>query len=183
MNPPGDNPSTKDERDPAGGKRKRVGKIIRNLLVVLFVVFQFVPVERSNPPVESDIPAPADVKVILKRSCYECHSHETAWPWYSYVAPVSWLVAHDVEEAREEMNFSTWDRYSDKKKRKKKHECWEEVEEGEMPLWFYLPLHPEARLSADDRKVLRRWSKSAGAGSLESPQRDDEEDEDEVDSD
>jgi len=66
-------------------------------------------VDRSNPPVEADLEAPAAVTAVLRTACYDCHSNETHWPWYSYVAPVSWLVARDVEEARSEFSFSRWD--------------------------------------------------------------------------
>jgi hypothetical protein len=109
------------------------------------------------------VPAPTEVLAVLERACYDCHSHETKWPWYSRVAPVSWLVAHDVREGREELNFSTWNRLDSKKQVKAMHESWEEVEEGKMPPWFYLPPHPEARLTAEDREVLRAWSRSVGA--------------------
>lgn len=126
-----------------------------------FVAIQFVPVERSNPPVETEVPASSEVRSVLRRACYDCHSNETTWPWYSRIAPVSWLVAHDVHEGREELNFSTWNRLSTKERGEALHEAWEKVEEGEMPPWFYLPPHPEARLSARDRAALRDWSRSA----------------------
>ena len=118
---------------------------------------QLVPIDRTNPPVEEDISAPSEVKAILKRACYDCHSNETVWPWYSRVAPVSWLVAWDVQEGREELNFSTWNRYSAKQRVKKINESWEEIEEGEMPPWFYVPLHPEGRLANQERDRLRAW--------------------------
>jgi hypothetical protein len=144
------------------------------LLLLLGVAIQFFPVDRSNPPVQEDIAAPPQVKAILKRACYDCHSNETNWPWYSQVAPVSWLLAWDVHEGREELNFSTWNRYSLKKRNKFIKESWEEVEEGEMPPWFYLPLHPEASLSDQDHTVLREWAKS-----VVTPNEDEDEDEDE----
>jgi hypothetical protein len=130
------------------------------LLSLLGIAIQFIPVDRTNPPVQEDIATPPQVKTILKRACYDCHSNETNWPWYSQVAPVSWLLAWDVHEGREELNFSTWNRYSPKKRNKYIKESWEEIEEGEMPPWFYLPLHPEASLSDQDRTVLREWAKS-----------------------
>jgi Haem-binding domain len=140
--------------------------LVRNSLfgaAALFLAIQVVPVERSNPPVEEEVPAPPEVLAVLKRSCYDCHSNETRWPWYSHVAPASWLVANDVHHARKHLNFTAWNRYSDKKRRKKLHEAWEQVEEGEMPLWFYLPLHPGARLSDADRRILHEWTRSAAA--------------------
>jgi hypothetical protein len=98
---------------------------------------------------------------VLKRACYDCHSNEVVWPWYAHVAPVSWLVARDVREGRKAVNYSTWNRLSAGDRRDALDESWEEVEDGDMPLWFYVPLHPEARLDAEDRRVLRDWSRSA----------------------
>ncbi len=146
----------------AMGRIKRVAKWAGALLSFALVAIQFVPVERTNPPVESEVPASPEARAVLRRACYDCHSNETVWPWYSRIAPVSWLVADDVHEGREELNFSTWNRRSPKAQAKALHECWEEVEEGEMPLWFYVPLHPEARLSPQDMAVLKSWSQSMG---------------------
>lgn len=135
------------------------------ILTIALVVIQFVPVDRTNPPIETEVPATAEVRAVLRRACYDCHSNETVWPWYSRIAPMSWLVARDVHKGREELNFSTWNRLTTKEQVKALHESWEAVEDGEMPLWFYLPAHPEARLSAQDRSVLRAWSLSMrGAG-------------------
>ncbi len=122
------------------------------------VVAQLIPLTRDNPPVETEAPASAELRELLRRSCYDCHSHETRWPWYAHLAPVSWLVVYDVHEAREHLNFSAWNRYDGKEQREKIEEVWEEVEEGEMPLWYYLPLHPDAALSAADQSLLRDWS-------------------------
>ena len=137
------------------------------ITVLVLLGIQFVPVNRSNPPVEEEITVSPEVKAILKRACFDCHSHETIWPSYSRVAPVSWLLAWDVGEGREELNFSTWNRYSQKTRGKKTKEIWEEVEEGDMPPWFYLPLHPEARLSASDRAALKAWATSSPSVSEE----------------
>jgi hypothetical protein len=126
--------------------------------VAALVAIQFVPVVRSNPPVETEVPAPPEVRTVLRRSCYDCHSNETVWPWYSRVAPVSWLLANDVREGRRELNFSTWNRYTTQQQVKKLKESWEEVEEGEMPLWFYLPMHRDAVLSGNDRQTLHGWA-------------------------
>ena len=139
-------------------------KILPNVgiaVIAVLVLIQLVPVDRSNLPVVSDIATSSEVKAVLKRSCYDCHSHETVWPLYSRIAPVSWLVAKDVYAGRDELNFSTWNQYSTKEQVRKLHESWEEVEEGEMPLWFYLTVHRNAELSADDRAVLRAWSLEA----------------------
>ena len=130
--------------------------------VVALLGAQLVPVDRTNPAVESEVPAPGPVREILRRSCYDCHSHETRWPWYSRVAPVSWLVRHDVNHAQEHLNFSTWNRYDAEKRKEHLEEIAEEVEEGAMPLWYYLPLHPEARLSDADRRTLVEWTQASG---------------------
>jgi hypothetical protein len=134
-----------------------VVKISAALACVLLLA-QLIPVARENPPVESEVPAPDEVRRILRNACYDCHSHETRWPWYSRVAPISWLVAHDVSHAREHLNFSAWNRYDERERRKKLEEAWEEVEEGEMPLWYYVPFHAEARLGEDDERRLRAWA-------------------------
>lgn len=128
------------------------------IAAILLIAIQFVPVDTSNPPVSADLSTPSDVKEVLQESCYDCHSHETRWPWYSRIAPMSWLVEKDVDEGREHLNFSKWEDLPTKKQVEHMEEIWEEVDEGEMPLWFYLPLHPEARISASDRAILARWS-------------------------
>ena len=138
----------------------RTVKRVVVVLIVAFVVIQFIPVDRTNPPVESEMPAPAEVQSVLKRACYDCHSNETVWPWYSKVAPVSWLIADDVHDGRAELNMSTWDRYTVKRQLKKFKEIRQEVDEGEMPPWQYNPLHPAARLSAADKELLHNWSLS-----------------------
>jgi hypothetical protein len=130
-------------------------------LVVVLVGIQLVPVDRANPPVEAEVPAEANVRAILRRACYDCHSNETFWPWYSRIAPISWLVARDVHEGRKELNFSTWNRYTTKQQLKNFKESWAEVAEGEMPPWIYLPVHRDAVLSAEDRRLLRTWALGA----------------------
>jgi len=141
-------------------------RILLFVLLGIAVAIQFVPVQRDNPPVESEIPAPSLVREILEQSCYDCHSHNTEWPWYSYVAPVSWLIAHDVEEAREHLNMSRWNDYEPAKQRELREEMWEEVEEGEMPRWFYIPLHPGAALDETEKELLRYWASGESSVAL-----------------
>ena len=136
-------------------------KVVRWVLLAIVVVLvgiQLVPVDRSNPPVTADVPASLEVRAILRRACYDCHSNETVWTWYSKIAPVSWLVAYDVHEGRKELNYSTWDRYTAHEQNKKLKKSWEEVADNEMPPWFYLAIHRDAVLSAEDREVLRKWA-------------------------
>jgi len=127
---------------------------------VVAAAIQLVPVDRSNPPVRAEVSAPDEVRAVLRRACYDCHSHETRWPWYAWVAPVSWLVAHDVEEGRHHLNFSAWDLYDEDERVDNADKVWEEVEEGHMPPWFYLPLHAEAKLGEAERAVLRGWAEA-----------------------
>jgi len=123
----------------------------------LLIAIQVVRPARTNPPVASDVGAPPEVATSLRNACYDCHSHETRWPWYAAVAPVSWLVAHDVNHGRHELNFSTWGAYDATKRRKKLAKSIKELDEGEMPLWYYVPMHPEAKLGDAERAALRAW--------------------------
>jgi hypothetical protein len=154
---------------------KQFGRILKWAALafcVAFIAIQFVPVNRTNPPVQGDFRASAEVVSVLRRACYDCHSNETVWPWYSRVAPVSWVIARDVHEGRAALNFSTWNQLSAEKQAKGMKESWEEVAEGKMPTWYYVALHPEARLSANDQSVLRAWSGSV-AGREEGGNNDD----------
>jgi hypothetical protein len=128
---------------------------------VILLLAQAIRPARTNPPVEGDVAAPPDVHALLRRACYDCHSNETVWPWYARVAPVSWLVAHDVEEGRREVNFSTWTAYDPARRVKKLRETAKEVAEGDMPPWYYVAIHPEARLRDAERERLRAWTNEA----------------------
>jgi len=133
----------------------------KTLLYVLIsiILIQFIPINRNNPPVDNNlvISTPKDVEVILKNSCYDCHSNETVWPVYSYIAPISWLVAKDVKNGREELNFSEWNKLDDSKMEKKKEEIIEEISRDTMPLPIYLITHPSAKLSENDKLLLKNW--------------------------
>jgi inorganic triphosphatase YgiF len=126
-------------------------------LLATVLLAQAIRFDHTNPPVSADISAPPEVVGPMQRACYDCHSNETRWPWYAEVAPVSWLVARDVDEGRREVNFSAWDTYATKKLRNKLKECAEEIDEGEMPPWYYTLVHSEARLSATEKAALRQW--------------------------
>ncbi len=139
-----------------------VRQVLRGIVLALIAI-QFVPVPRSNPPVETEFAATAPVRAVLRRACYDCHSHETAWPWYSRVAPASWMVAYDVAEGRANLDFSAWNRIRPDEQVKKIGKMWKEVAEGDMPPWYYLLAHREARLSAGDRATLRAWTAGASA--------------------
>ncbi len=135
-------------------------KSIAWILVAIGVLIQFIPVERVNPPVEEDVAASPEVDAILRRACYDCHSHETRWPWYGHVAPASWLVAHDVDEGREYLNLSAWNRLDPESRGNRLEKICDEMVEGVMPPWYYLALHPEARLSVAEEARLHAWVRS-----------------------
>jgi heme-binding protein len=143
---------------------RRILQILGVVLIGFLLVAQFVRIDRKNPAVESDVPAPPDVKAALRTACYDCHSNETRWPWYSRVAPVSWLLAYDVGEGRAEVNFSTWQSYDAARRRKMLKETTDTLNEGEMPPWYYGILHPEARLGDAERRALIAWASEGTAG-------------------
>jgi cytochrome c553 len=134
-------------------------------LLVLFLVAQFVRPSRANPPVDTakELRAPANVQQILDRSCNDCHSNRTQWPWYSNVTPVSWYLVDHIKDGRRELNLSEFNSYRAKRQARKMEELCKEVEEGEMPLREYVWLHPEARLSEQDRQTLCTWAKEQRA--------------------
>ena len=133
-------------------------KIALGAVAALVLSVQFVPVTRTNPPADGEIATPDSVQAILSRACYDCHSNETDWPWYAYVAPVSWRITGHVTHGREHLNFSTWRQYDDEERAEKLDEIWEEVEEGKMPRSNYWRLHSESRLSDQDLAVLQQWT-------------------------
>lgn len=138
-------------------------RILKRSLMVLCVIgfiIQFYPIKQTNPPVSFDFNDPIEIKNIVRNACYDCHSNETRWPWYSYIAPASWVIVHDVKKAREKFNFSSWGLIDIEEQNELRQEMWEEVEEGKMPLRRYLILHPEARLSKEQRSMLREWALS-----------------------
>ncbi|MBN2792943.1 MAG: heme-binding domain-containing protein [Desulfuromonadales bacterium] len=124
-------------------------------LVLVAVAIQFVPYgkEQTNPPVYAE-PSwdSSKTRELFFVACRDCHSHETEWPWYSQYAPMSWLVAHDVRTGRRHFNISMWENQQNQKV----DELLDLVREGEMPPWFYLPLHPEAKLNDQQKTDLLR---------------------------
>jgi len=135
--------------------KKKKRRFVKPLLlgaIALAALIQLIPYGRNhtNPPVTAEPKwDSATTRDLAKRACFDCHSNETAWPWYSNVAPVSWLVQNDVNEGREHLNFSEWDR-----PQKDAKDAAEEVRDGEMPMWIYLPAHPEARLTDAEKQAL-----------------------------
>jgi hypothetical protein len=118
-------------------------------------------IDRSNPAVYSDLDADPSVQSILRKSCYDCHSNETVWPWYSGLAPVSWLVGNDVKEGRRHLNFSEWSTLDERTRLHKKQEIGEEVKAGRMPPWYYLLMHSGSRLKPSEQDLITAWTSSA----------------------
>ena len=117
----------------------------------------------ENPTVDQSLEFAAitsvspEVHEVIKAACYDCHSNETIYPWYSHVAPFSWIIADHVIEGRDELNFSEWGTYSLKRQDHKLEEMIEEVEEGEMPMKGYVMLHSEADLTEEQTEAVFSW--------------------------
>jgi hypothetical protein len=153
--------------------KKWIKRIFLGSLAV-FIAIQLVPVDRADPPVDptKKLQPPPDVEAILRVSCYDCHSNETRWPWYAYVAPVSWFVANHVHDGRRHLNLSDW---ADMKpragqvqlnglpyttveyKRKLLGDMETEMQEGKMPLPSYLLIHHDARMTPEHYRVISDW--------------------------
>lgn len=129
-------------------------------LVVAFGAIQLIPVAGvdDNPPQRYDLQAPADVKAALQAACYDCHSNETKWPWYSRVAPISWRIAAHVDDGRAALNFSEWGDKAEEDRQFDRENVWEMIDTGVMPLSDYLLLHPEAVLSDEQKLAIQSWS-------------------------
>ncbi|MCI0354708.1 MAG: heme-binding domain-containing protein [Acidobacteria bacterium] len=146
-----------------------MGKVLKwggiGLAVALGLCQLYRP-ERTNPPVdpakrvEAHLQFTPEIREIVAKGCRDCHTHETRWPWYSHVAPTSWLVVGDVDHAREHLNFSEWAEYDAVQADKMLAEICEEVGEGGMPLPIYVPLHPDANLTAQERKAVCEWTRA-----------------------
>lgn len=142
-------------------RTKNIWKLVGVAAALGTLGIQAWPIDRSNPEGTGDIfqilHAPPAVTAAIRRCCYDCHSNETQWPWYSYIAPVSWWVADHVHEGRGELNFSNWADYSDRAGAHKLREAWEEIEAGKMPLDDYLRAHGDAVLSDAEKTAIQAW--------------------------
>ncbi len=111
----------------------------------------------------SNTNASKEVKEIIKETCYDCHSNQPKYPWYAKIAPLSWWINDHIQHGRKHLNFSEWNSYSSEKKVHKLEECWQEVNEEEMPLYSYTIMHGEAQLSDDQIKELVNFFKKEAA--------------------
>jgi heme-binding protein len=126
---------------------------------IVLLVAQFVRLDRSNPSGHGDLPAPAAVKDALQRSCYDCHSNQTRWPWYSAAWPLSWWIHYEVDEGRRRLNFSAWTDYASDPgtEDQKLDEIARLIASGAMPPWYYRAMHPRAHLTPGQRTAITRW--------------------------
>ncbi len=126
----------------------------------MLALAQLARVSRINPAVRSDLQAPGEVKAVLQRACYDCHSSQTRWRWYTGVAPISWLASRDVVEGRKRLDFSNWGAYLEDPGTaiNKLAKIRDQARNGDMPPWYYRAVHPEARLSAADRDRIAGWA-------------------------
>ena len=133
----------------------------RALLIILglFVLSQFFQTDKQNPKSDPklEIVVPSNIKQMLKTACYDCHSNDTVWPFYSYIAPVSWTVAAHVKDGRSALNFSIWEKYSDSEKSEHLKDIYRTVYAA-MPLQSYLWFHEDANLTKEERNFIRDWT-------------------------
>lgn len=139
-------------------------RLIWLIIILLIAIIQLIP--NHKPEVilsnENDLiynnKLPESVENILRTSCYDCHSNESKYPWYSYIAPVSWLVVRDIRVGREELNFSEWESQSKMDKAKNVDKIIDEVSDEQMPMSIYTLVHSDAKLNADKRQLLADWA-------------------------
>ena len=148
-------------------RSRRIWRVFRWLLLIgvgLFIVGQFIGPAKTNPSIEPSHALEAHMQLdpkltaILDRSCIDCHSNKTRWPWYSNVAPVSWFVIDHVNHGRSHLNFSEWGTYDTRRQRELLNQSCAEVKGGAMPLSSYTPLHPGSKLTMQDVGVICDWA-------------------------
>ncbi len=142
-------------------------KILAASLVGILVLIQFIQPTKTNPAIDpareigATLPPQPAVAAVLERSCNDCHSNHTVWPWYSNWAPVSWLVVHDVNDGRRKLNFAEWNGYTPDRQAKLLQRICKEASKGDMPVLPYSLMHPSARLTPSDVILLCTWTQSA----------------------
>ena len=145
---------------------KKAIKIIIIVLALIFVIAQFIRPDLSHPPVvpgqelEATTAVPQNVAAVFERSCNDCHSQKTDFPWYSQITPVSWWLRNHVDHGREHLNFSVWNTYANDRKVRRLEEVCEQVESREMPLPSYTWAHWDAPLSSEESRTLCDWTRA-----------------------
>jgi hypothetical protein len=152
---------------------KKALKIIAIVLIVGFIIIQFIRPDFTNPPVnqaetlEAATQVPDNVKAILGRSCADCHTNETKYPWYAKIQPSAWFLKGHIEDGRRELNLSLWKTYEPRRQRRKLSEICEQVQAKEMPLPSYLWIHSDSKMSDEDIKTLCDWTEAESARIIE----------------
>lgn len=132
-------------------------------LAVVFVIIQFFPIDKNNPPADAAKDflavnnAPAEVVKLFHTACYDCHAHTTVYPWYTSVAPVSWFIGNHIAEGRQHTNYSLWTEYNAEQKERKLEETIKVIADKEMPMLTYWMIHWEAKISPEERKTMTDW--------------------------
>jgi hypothetical protein len=139
---------------------KKFLKIVAIIFAVGFIAIQFFRPDFTNPPFNQAevLQTPENIQKILRTSCYDCHSHETVYPWYAKVQPSAWFLADHINEGRRHLNFSVWNTYEPRRQAKKLEEICEEVKGGYMPLPSYLWIHWDAKLNEEQVQALCDWT-------------------------
>jgi hypothetical protein len=145
---------------------RRHWTIALTVAAVVVVAIQLVPVDRGTSAAAT-LDAPPEVQAALAATCFDCHSGATDWPWYSRVAPVSWIVAHHVEEGREHLDFSSWNDVDAGRRAHWRQEMVEVIESGEMPPGYYTFAHADAVVDDHTRGLLLRWARDGSGGHRE----------------
>jgi hypothetical protein len=130
------------------------------IFIAILLLIQLIRIDTTNKSTDNAMDftvrsgADENISVMVRAACYDCHSNETIYPWYAQIAPVSWWIGNHVNEGREHLNFSEWTAYDTEKQKHKLEECVEMIRAGEMPMKSFTWLHPEARLSDEQKQEL-----------------------------
>jgi len=136
-------------------------------VAIIFAAAQLIRPTFSNPqiepgkPIEETVAVPAEVQMVLSRSCNDCHSNKTVYPWYTLITPANWFMADHIDHGRSHLNMSEWGNYTNDQKVRKLEEICEEVSAGNMPLPSYLLLHRDAVLTQDQKDLVCGWTREA----------------------
>jgi hypothetical protein len=153
-------------------KRKKTWKIILIVIVVILVVGQFIQPTDNNgvadgpKDIAHTVTVPPDVMQALKKSCYDCHSDHTTYPWYDRIFPVIWWIRNHINEGKREVDFTVFSTYPERKMNKKLEEIGEQVEKGEMPIGSYTFIHPDTKLTDAQKKAIIDWAKGTKAPAI-----------------
>ena len=129
------------------------------IFLIIFIVMQYIRPDRTNIAVEKsiEIHTPVEVTQIFQSACYDCHSNETRWPWYSEISPFAWVISNHVTQGRKALNFSIWENYSEEEKKEHLKDIYRTVYAA-MPLPSYIFAHEEANLTKKQRSTVRDWT-------------------------